>query len=209
MGQTRNEKTKKMIKVTLPDGAVRDYEDGASPYDVAVSISNSLAKKALAAKVNGELYDLTRPLEGDVELALITAKDEEGLELIRHDAAHVLAQAVQDLFPGTQVTIGPVIDDGFYYDFAREEPFSSEDFEKIEKKMAEIIDADYPIVREVWEKKRRSRRSNRSARITKPRSLMTSFHPASRSRFISKATGSICVAVRTCRAQANCPKHSS
>ncbi|MEO0448701.1 MAG: threonine--tRNA ligase [Pseudomonadota bacterium] len=141
-----------MIKVTLPDGAVRDYEDGASPYDVAVSISNSLAKKALAAKVDGELYDLTRPLEGDVELALITAKDEEGLELIRHDAAHVLAQAVQALFPDTQVTIGPVVDDGFYYDFAREEPFSSDDFEKIEKKMAEIIDADYPIIREVWDK---------------------------------------------------------
>ncbi|MEM9572433.1 MAG: threonine--tRNA ligase [Pseudomonadota bacterium] len=141
-----------MIKVTLPDGAVREYEDGASPYDVAVSISNSLAKKALAAKVDGELYDLTRPLDGDVELALITAKDPEGLELIRHDAAHILAQAVQALYPGTQVTIGPVIDDGFYYDFAREEPFSSEDFEKIEKKMAEIVDADYPIIREVWNK---------------------------------------------------------
>ncbi|NQY39300.1 MAG: threonine--tRNA ligase [Henriciella sp.] len=141
-----------MIKVTLPDGAVREYENGSSAYDVAVSISNSLAKKALAAKVDGELYDLTRPLEGDVELALITAKDPEGLELIRHDAAHILAQAVQELFPGTQVTIGPVIDDGFYYDFAREEPFSTDDFEKIEKKMAEIVDADYPIVREVWEK---------------------------------------------------------
>ncbi|MEL6693057.1 MAG: TGS domain-containing protein, partial [Pseudomonadota bacterium] len=141
-----------MIKVTLPDGAVREYENGSSAYDVAVSISNSLAKKALAAKVDGELYDLTRPLEGDVELALITAKDPEGLELIRHDAAHILAQAVQELFPGTQVTIGPVIDDGFYYDFARDEPFSTDDFEKIEKKMAEIVDADYPIVREVWDK---------------------------------------------------------
>ena len=141
-----------MIKVTLPDGAVREYDDGASPHDVAVSISNSLAKKALAAKVDGELYDLMRPLEGDVQLALVTAKDPEGLELIRHDAAHVLAQAVQALYPDTQVTIGPVIDDGFYYDFAREAPFSSEDFEKIEKKMAQIIDADYPIVREVWDK---------------------------------------------------------
>ena len=141
-----------MINVTLPDGAVREYEDGASPYDVAVSISNSLAKKALAAKVDGELYDLTRPLEGDSELALITAKDPEGLELIRHDAAHILAQAVQQLFPGTQVTIGPVIEDGFYYDFACDEPFSTEDFEKIEKKMAEIVDADHPILREVWEK---------------------------------------------------------
>ncbi|MEO1659917.1 MAG: threonine--tRNA ligase [Pseudomonadota bacterium] len=141
-----------MIKVTLPDGAVREYEDGARPYDVAVSISNSLAKKALAAKVDGELFDLMRPLEGDANLALVTAKDPEGLELIRHDAAHVLAQAVQALYPDTQVTIGPVIDDGFYYDFARETPFSSEDFEKIEKKMAAIIDADYPIVREVWDK---------------------------------------------------------
>ena len=141
-----------MIKVTLPDGAVREYDDGARPYDVAVSISNSLAKKALAAKVDGELYDLMRPLEGDVNLALVTAKDPEGLELIRHDAAHILAQAVQELYPGTQVTIGPVIDDGFYYDFAREEPFSTEDFEKIEKKMAQIVDADYPIVREVWDK---------------------------------------------------------
>ena len=141
-----------MIKVTLPDGAVREYEDGASPYDVAASISNSLAKKAIAAKVNGEMYDLTRPLEGDAEVALIMAKDPEGLELIRHDAAHVLAQAVQALYPDTQVTIGPVIDDGFYYDFAREEPFSADDFEKIEKKMQQIVDADYPIVREVWDK---------------------------------------------------------
>ena len=121
-----------MIKVTLPDGAVREYEDGASPYDVAASISNSLAKKAVAAKVNGEMYDLTRPLEGDAEVALVMAKDPEGLELIRHDAAHILAQAVQELYPDTQVTIGPVIDDGFFYDFARETPFSADDFEKIE-----------------------------------------------------------------------------
>jgi threonyl-tRNA synthetase len=141
-----------MIKVTLPDGAVREYEDGASAFDVASSISNSLAKKAIAAKVNGEVYDLMRPLEGDVELGILTAKDPEGLELIRHDAAHILAQAVQELYPDTQVTIGPVIDDGFYYDFAREEPFSADDFEKIEKKMSQIVDADYPIVREVWDK---------------------------------------------------------
>lgn len=141
-----------MIKVTLPDGAVREYEDGASAFDVASSISNSLAKKAIAAKVNGEVYDLMRPLEGDVELGILTAKDPEGLELIRHDAAHVLAQAVQELYPDTQVTIGPVIDDGFYYDFARYEPFSADDFEKIEKKMSQIVDADYPIVREVWDK---------------------------------------------------------
>jgi threonyl-tRNA synthetase len=141
-----------MIKVTLPDGSEREYADGASPLDVAESISKSLAKKALAAKVDGEMWDLVRPLEGDANVAIITDRDPEGLELIRHDAAHVLAQAVQELYPDTQVTIGPVIDDGFYYDFAREEPFSTDDFEKIEKKMSEIVDADYPIVREVWDK---------------------------------------------------------
>jgi threonyl-tRNA synthetase len=141
-----------MIKVSLPDGSVREYEDGASPFDVAKSISNSLAKKALAARVDGELRDLMRPLDGDAMVELVTANDPEGLELIRHDAAHVLAQAVQELYPDAQVTIGPVIDDGFYYDFAREEPFSTEDFEKIEAKMRAIVDADYPIVREVWDK---------------------------------------------------------
>ena len=141
-----------MIKVSLPDGSVREYEEGASPFDVAKSISNSLAKKALAARVDGELRDLMRPLDGDAKVELVTANDAEGLELIRHDAAHVLAQAVQELYPDAQVTIGPVIDDGFYYDFAREEPFSTEDFEKIEAKMRAIVDADYPIVREVWDK---------------------------------------------------------
>jgi len=143
-----------MLEVTLPDGAKRSYEDGTSPLDVAESISKSLAKKALAAKVNGELWDLKRPLPGNAEVAIVTERDPEALELIRHDAAHVLAQAVQELFPGTQVTIGPVIDDGFYYDFARKEPFSSDDFEKIEAKMSEIIDRDLPIVREVWEKEK-------------------------------------------------------
>lgn len=141
-----------MINVTLPDGSKREFEDGASPFDVAASISNSLAKKAIAARVDGELRDLTRPLDGDAKVEIVTPGDAEGLELIRHDAAHILAQAVQALYPDTQVTIGPVIDDGFYYDFAREEPFSSEDFEKIEKKMGQIIDANYPIVREVWSK---------------------------------------------------------
>ncbi|MEM6410804.1 MAG: threonine--tRNA ligase [Pseudomonadota bacterium] len=143
-----------MINVTLPDGSVREYEQGASAHNVAASISNSLGKKAMAAKVDGELWDLTRPLEGDAQLEILTAKDEDILYMIRHACAHALAQAVQELYPGTQVTIGPVIDDGFYYDFAREEPFSTEDFPAIEAKMAEIIDADHPIVREVWDKER-------------------------------------------------------
>ncbi|WP_421790465.1 threonine--tRNA ligase [Hyphobacterium sp.] len=141
-----------MINVTLPDGAVRELPEGASPMDLAEGISKSLAKKAIIAKVDGEEWDLTRPLEGDAKVELITRDMDEALEVIRHDAAHVLAQAVQELFPGTQVTIGPAIEDGFYYDFAREEPFSTEDFEAIEKRMAEIVDRDLPFVREVWDR---------------------------------------------------------
>ena len=139
-----------MVQVTLPDGSARDYEAGVSPFEIAESISKSLAKKAMAAKVDGELYDLTRPLEGDAKVEILTSGDPDVLFMIRHGTAHALAQAVQELYPETQVTIGPVVDDGFYYDFAREEPFSTEDFEAIEAKMAEIIDADYPIIREVW-----------------------------------------------------------
>ena len=141
-----------MINVTLPDGSKRELADGATPFDLASGISKSLAKAAVIAKVDGEDWDLMRPFEGDAEVAIITRKDEEALEVIRHDTAHILAQAVQDLFPGTQVTIGPAIEDGFYYDFARNEPFSTEDFEAIEKRMAEIVDADLPFQREVWDR---------------------------------------------------------
>ena len=139
-----------MVAITLPDGSVRQYDGAVTGTAIAESISKSLAKKALAMKVDGELTDIFAELDRDASVAIVTRDDPEGLELIRHDAAHLLAQAVQDLFPGTQVTIGPVIDDGFYYDFAREEPFSSEDFEKIEKRMAELIDADLPTRKEVW-----------------------------------------------------------
>lgn len=141
-----------MITVTFPDGATREFNPGVSALDVAKTLSKSLAKKVLAAKVNGELWDATRPLEMDTNLQLITANDPEGLELIRHDCAHVMAEAVQELFPGTQVTIGPVIENGFYYDFARKEPFSSEDFAAIEKKMRFIIAQNKPFEREVWDK---------------------------------------------------------
>ncbi len=141
-----------MPEIKFPDGASRDYPDGVTGLDIASDISNSLAKKALAIEVNGELRDLKRPIEANSEIRIITPKDPEGLELIRHDAAHVLAEAVQELFPGTQVTIGPVIEDGFYYDFSRDEPFSTEDFEAIEKKMAEIVDRDEEIERMVWDR---------------------------------------------------------
>jgi threonyl-tRNA synthetase len=141
-----------MINVSFPDGSKREYPDGSTPFSIAESISKSLAKRSVIAKVNGEVRDMKRPLDGDASLELLDINSRDGLELLRHDAAHVLAQAVQELFPGTQVTIGPVIEDGFYYDFARKEPFSTEDFAKIEARMKEIVDRDLPINREVWSK---------------------------------------------------------
>ena len=128
-----------MVTLTFPDGATRDYEDGITAMEVAKSISKGLAKQVLAAKLDGTLVDASLPINDNHALELVTSKDPEGLELIRHDAAHVLAEAVQELFPGTQVTIGPTIENGFYYDFARDEPFSADDFKAIEKKMAFIL----------------------------------------------------------------------
>lgn len=141
-----------MINVSFPDGSKREYPDGSTPLSIAEAISKSLAKRSVIAKVDGQLFDMKRPLPGDVALELLDINAKESLDLIRHDAAHVLAQAVQELFPGTQVTIGPTIEDGFYYDFARKEPFSTDDFAKIEAKMKEIVDRDLPINREVWSK---------------------------------------------------------
>lgn len=138
------------ITVTLPDGAQRTYAAGTTGFQVAESISKSLAKAAIAVKIDGELSDLSLPIERDVALSIIKRDGDDALEMIRHDAAHVMAEAVQKLFPGTQVTIGPSIENGFYYDFARNEPFSTEDFEAIEKEMRRIVEAGAPFVREVW-----------------------------------------------------------
>jgi threonyl-tRNA synthetase len=140
------------ITITLPDGSARTHARGVTGAEVAADIGPGLAKAALAVKVDGEIRDLGRPIDADSALAIITIKDEDALELIRHDAAHVLAEAVQELFPGTQITFGPSTEDGFYYDFHREEPFSTEDFETIEKKMEEIVSRDEQIIREVWTK---------------------------------------------------------
>ena len=141
-----------MPKVTLPDGSSRDYSQAISIFDVASDIGPGLAKAALAGKVDGELVDTSFIIKKDAELAIVTSKSDEALELIRHDAAHVMAQAVQELFPGTQVTIGPAIEDGFYYDFARQEPFSLDDLEKIESRMEDIVSRNLLIEREVWER---------------------------------------------------------
>src|SRR6202034_1255505 len=139
-----------MIHVTFPDGAERAYEPGVSGLEIAKSISPSLAKRTVAMVRNGELADLADPIDRDAKLEFIARDDPRALELIRHDAAHVLAEAVQSLWPGTQVTIGPVIENGFYYDFYRNQPFTPEDFEAIEKKMREIIARDKPFTKEVW-----------------------------------------------------------
>ncbi len=143
-----------LLKISLPDGSVREMPAGSTPADVAAAIGPGLAKAAIAARVDGELRDLTRPFDGDAELALVTSRDEEdALELARHDYAHVLAEAVQALWPGTQITFGPATDDGFYYDVmapASREPFGMDDLPAIEEKMREIIKADKPLRREAW-----------------------------------------------------------
>jgi len=139
-----------MIELKFPDGAARQYPAGVTGREVAASISPSLAKRAALVELNGAQLDLDRTLETSGDFRLLMREDPEALATIRHDAAHVMAEAVQSLFPGTQVTIGPAIEDGFYYDFARDEPFSTDDFAAIEKKMAEIIDKGAKLEREVW-----------------------------------------------------------
>ena len=139
-----------MIKIQLPDNSVLEFDGPVSGLDVAKHISEGLARAAFAVTVNGKLTDLTTPITTDSAVTIVTAKTTEGLDTLRHTASHVMAQAVQELFPGTQVTIGPVVENGFYYDFAKKEPFTTEDLEKIEHKMAEIVDRDLPIERQVW-----------------------------------------------------------
>ncbi len=142
----------KNIDITLPDGAVRSYPAGTNGHEIAESISKSLAKAAIAIKINGQVSDLFLPIEQNASVGIIRRQDPEALELIRHDAAHVLAEAVQTLFPGTQVTIGPNIENGFFYDFARNEPFTPADFEAIEKEMRKIVERGAKFTREVWDR---------------------------------------------------------
>lgn len=138
-----------MITITLPDGTAKSYNAGITGAEIAAEIGAGLAKAALAIEANGELIDLSRPIQENSKIRIITGRDPEGLEIIRHDTAHIMAEAVQELYPSTQVTIGPAIEDGFYYDFAREEPFSTDDLERIEAKMQEIVTRNEPLIREV------------------------------------------------------------
>jgi threonyl-tRNA synthetase len=138
------------ISLSFPDGSKRPFKKGLTGLELAAGISKSLAKKAVAISLNGQLADLSDPIEADASVKIITRTDPEALELIRHDAAHVMAEAVQALWQGTQVTIGPVIENGFYYDFAKEEPFHPDDLARIEAKMHEIIKRDAPFTKEKW-----------------------------------------------------------
>ena len=144
--------TENQISITLPDGSTRAFEGPVTGGEIAAAIGPGLAKAALAVKGNGELRDLTRPIERDAAVEIVTAGHEDSLELLRHDCAHVLAEAVQELYPGTQVTFGPAIENGFYYDFARDVPFTPDDLAVIEKRMHEIVDRNETIVREVWDR---------------------------------------------------------
>jgi threonyl-tRNA synthetase len=146
-----------MITLTFPDGARRDYQDGITGVEIAKGISPSLAKRTVAMALDGTVVDLADTIERDAKIEFLTRDDPRALELIRHDAAHVLAEAVQTLWPGTQVTIGPVIENGFYYDFFRNQPFTPEDFSAIEGKMREIIARDKPFTKEVWSREQAKR----------------------------------------------------
>ncbi len=139
-----------MIKLTFPDDSVREFDAGVTGRAVAEGISKSLAKKAVAVALDGEIADLSDPISGDARIEIVTRDDPRALPMIRHDAAHVMAEAVQELYPGTQVTIGPVIDNGFFYDFARNQPFTTEDLPAIEAKMREIVQRNAPFTKEIW-----------------------------------------------------------
>ena len=143
-----------MPQITLPDGSVRRYDGAVRGAVIAENIGKGLLRDAVAVRVNGELYDLTREIDEDASVEIVTRESADGLQLLRHDAAHVLAQAVQELWPQTQVTIGPAIENGFYYDFARDEPFSDDDLATIEARMRAIVDRDDVVVREVWDRDR-------------------------------------------------------
>jgi threonyl-tRNA synthetase len=152
MTNVSSEQAADQVAITLPDGSVRHFARPVDGATVAADIGPGLAKAALAVRVDGDMWDLARAIETDAELSIVTSRDEDGVELLRHDAAHVLAEAAKELWPDIQVTIGPVITDGFYYDFARDEPFTPEDLVVMEERMREIVARDEPITREVWDR---------------------------------------------------------
>lgn len=196
-----------MVQITLPDGSQRQYPGPVTVAEVAQSIGTGLAKAALGGRVTFEgsdskLVDTSFRIEGDARLAIVTAKDADGLDLIRHSTAHLLAYAVKELFPDAQVTIGPVIDNGFYYDFSYKRPFTPEDLAAIEKKMAELAKKDEVVTREEWSRDDAVEFFKASAKSTRPRSSPR-FRRTSRSACTVKATSSTFAAAPTCRPRAS------
>ena len=186
-----------MPVITLPDGSQRRFDAPVSVADVAADIGPGLARAALAGRVDGRLVDTSQVIDTDAQLAIVTARDEDGLEIIRHSTAHLLAQAVKSLYPEAQVTIGPVIEDGFYYDFAFERPFTPEDLEAIESKMAELAAAELEVQREVMSRDQAVEYFRSSARSTRPRSSPVSPR-ATRSASTVRATSRTCAGAPTC-----------
>ena len=192
------------ISLTLPDGNSRQYDAGITAGEVAADISKSLGKKAISATVNGAHFDLAWPIEADADIAIHTMADEEQAnELVRHDLAHIMARAVQEIWPDTKVTIGPVIKDGWYYDFDRKEPFTPEDLGAIEKKMKEIINKRDPVRTEVWD---RARAIKHYEDLNEPYKVELSTRSPAMSLCgcIGTAIGKTSAVARTCNTPAKC-----
>ena len=186
-----------MPNIRLPDGSSKSFPGPVTVAEIAASIGAGLARAALAGKVNGKLVDTSYRVESDAEIAIVTPKSPEGLDILRHSTSHLMAQAVQELFPGAQVTIGPVIENGFYYDFAYKRPFTPEDLAAIEKRMAEIARKDLPVERKIMSRDDAVRFFESIGESTRPRSSRRS-RRTSRSPSTARATGSTCAAGRTC-----------
>ena len=191
--------TPSQITLSFPDGNARDYDAGITGLEVAASISKSLSKKALAFSIDGEVRDLQDSVPGSGEIKLIMREDDEALELIRHDAAHVMAEAVQQLWPGTQVTIGPTIENGFYYDFDREETFKPEELQKIENKMRQIIKRNEKFVKEIWSRADAIKHFTAEGELFKVELIEAIPEGDDIRIFIARANGSIFVVDRICR----------
>lgn len=191
-----------MPDIRLPDGSTRHYPQPVSVADVATDIGTGLARAALAGKVDGRLVDTAHLIEDDAELAIVTERDPEGLEVIRHSTAHLLAYAVKELFPEAQVTIGPVIDNGFYYDFAYSRPFTPDDLAAIEKRMNELAKRDIPVSREVWQRDEAVRFFESQGEKYKAE-LIAAIPPGEDVSCTARVTSSTCAAARTCRRPAS------
>ena len=186
-----------MPEITLPDGSRKSFPETVTGLGVAESIGASVAKAAVAVRVDGDLRDLSAEIAADAAVEIVTRTSADGLEILRHDAAHVMAEAVKELYPETQVTIGPAIEDGFYYDFARDEAFTPEDLERIEARMRDIVRRDEPVVREVWDRAGAVDFFKDQGEVYKAE-IIASIPRARRSPFTGRAGSSICAGAPTC-----------